>query len=369
MNPTFETIPVDLGDRSYPIHLGSGLLQQVGNFLCDVLGPGRRVLVVSDENVAPLYLEPLTDSLREAGCQVVECTFPAGEGTKSAANLETIWGKAVDARLDRKSVLLALGGGVIGDLTGFAAASFLRGVPFVQVPTSLLAMVDSSVGGKTGINLPQGKNLVGAFHQPALVVMDPDLLKTLPPREFSAGMAEVIKYGIIRDADLFSMLEREQERIVALENEPIMNLVRRSCEIKADVVRVDERESGVRAILNFGHTLGHAIEKVGGYGTRLHGEAISAGMMYAAMLSESRCGFSSQDRERLARLLQAFTLPVSYAEDDWDSLFTAMTADKKAQNAVPYFVLADRVGNAKLPEEVPEEVLHEIFTAWRRREG
>ena len=364
MTTTPEMIQVELGERSYPICIGAGLLSQVGELMKASLGTGQRVLVVTDDKVGALYLEPLTASLEAAGYLVASHTVPHGEASKSSEKLTETWCTAVDARLDRKSIVVALGGGVVGDLAGFVAASFLRGVAFVQVPTSLLAMVDSSVGGKTGINLPQGKNLVGAFHQPAMVIADLELLSTLSPREFCSGMAEVIKYGVIHDAKLFAMLEEKAEAIKALEMEPLTHLVKRSCEIKADIVRQDEREGGVRAFLNFGHTLGHAIENVSGYGKFLHGEAIAMGMVYAAHVSERQQGFPEVDTQRLIVLIQAFDLPVSYDEGSWETLFEVMTADKKAQNAVPRFVLCNKLGNALLPEEVSEELLQSVYVDW-----
>lgn len=356
-----ETVNVHLGDRSYDILIGEGLLAQIGAQCVVALGSGKRVLVVSDEQVAAHYLERATRSLERDGFRVSTCVLPAGEGTKSVEFLAQVWEAAVEARLDRKSVMVALGGGVIGDLTGFAAASYLRGVAFVQVPTSLLAMVDSAVGGKTGMNLPQGKNLVGAFHQPALVLADLEALHTLPPRELNAGMAEVIKYGVIWDREMFAFIEQNVSNIRKLDAESLRYLVKRSCEIKAEVVRRDEREGGVRAILNFGHTLGHAIENVCGYGEWLHGEAIAAGMVYAARLSETLHGFDPAETQRLIELLKAFELPVSWEGLDWSAVFTAMTADKKAENALPRFVLATKIGRVGLPEEVSETQLKSVF--------
>jgi len=359
-----QIVNVDLGDRSYPIVIGSGLLSKVGEQIKDVLGTGLRVLIVTDSNVEPLYLNQLQDSLGKAGYNVASQPVPAGEASKSIEQIASIWSAAVDARLDRKSVIVALGGGVVGDLAGFAAASYLRGVKFVQVPTSLLAMVDSSVGGKTGINLPQGKNLVGAFHQPSMVIADLNLLSTLSEREFSSGMAEVIKYGVIHDADLFAKLEQNVSELRQLDPESLAFVVKRSCEIKADVVRQDEREGGVRAWLNFGHTLGHAIENTCGYGVHLHGEAIAAGMVYAARLSEVQKGFPPDQTQRLIDLFTAFDLPTTFTDGKWSELLEVMTADKKAENAVPRFVLADRIGKALLPEEVPEEILAATFRSW-----
>ncbi len=361
MSHQSETVHVDLADRSYDIRIGEGLLDQIGAHCGEVTGTAKRVLIVSDDNVTDHYLERTTQSLEAAGFRVAACVLPAGEGTKSVEFLAKLWEAAVEARLDRKSVMVALGGGVIGDLTGFAAASYLRGVAFMQVPTSLLAMVDSAVGGKTGMNLPQGKNLVGAFHQPSRVLVDLEVLRTLPPRERNAGMAEVIKYGVIWDAEMFAFIEQNVSDIHKLDAESMRYLVKRSCEIKAEVVRRDEREGGVRAILNFGHTLGHAIENVCGYGEWLHGEAIAAGMVYAARLSETLHGFDPAETRRLIELFLAFELPVSWEGLDWNAVFTAMTADKKAENALPRFVLATEIGKAGLPEEVSEAQLKSVF--------
>lgn len=360
-----ECVPVSLGDRSYDVRIGHGALARREEVLPPGLKNVHRLFVVSDTHVAPLYLKSVREALEGEGRAVSQCVVPAGEGSKCVDRLAEIWKAAVEARLDRHSAFVALGGGVVGDLAGFAAASYLRGVPFVQIPTSLLAMVDSSVGGKTGINLPHGKNLVGAFHQPARVVADLEVLSTLPAREFSAGMAEVIKYGVIADADLFGYLERHVDRIRALDAEYLMPLVKRSCEIKAEMVRRDEREGGVRALLNFGHTLGHAIEKVRGYGDWLHGEAISAGMVYAARLSEKITGFPAKDSERLIALLRAYDLPVTWQDLEWDEVYTAMTADKKARDAVPRFVLAEAIGHADLPLEVSPEALQTVFSQKR----
>lgn len=352
---------MDLGDRAYDIVIGSGVLSEIGSHCAECFGSGRRVLLVSDVNVADYYVSGTEALLLGAGFQVSVRVLPAGESTKSVQYLAELWEAAVEARLDRKSFLIALGGGVIGDLAGFAAASFLRGVPFVQVPTSLLAMVDSAVGGKTGMNLPQGKNLVGAFHQPALVLADLSVLSTLPVREQHAGMAEVIKYGMIWDAGLLDFIEKHLDAIRALDGDTLRHLVQRSCEIKAEVVRQDEREGGLRAVLNFGHTLGHAIENVCGYGEWLHGEAISIGMVYAARVSEAVNGFPSSETERLIRILQAFELPVSWKGIGWDALYTAMTADKKAENAFPRFVLAREPGRVDLPVEVSAELLKRVY--------
>lgn len=363
MQTTSDHVHVELGDRSYEITIGSGILPSLGAVCQEVAPEGARVLVVTDSNVGPLYLETAVASLEKAGFQVGHLTVEAGEPSKSVHPLSRIWQEAVQQRLDRKSFFVALGGGVVGDLCGFAAASYLRGVPFVQVPTSLLAMVDSAVGGKTGINLPQGKNLVGAFHQPLAVLADLEVLESLPPREFHAGLAEVIKYGVIWDPELFRHLEEHAAAIDALDPACLAYLVKRSCEIKAEVVRHDEREGGLRAILNFGHTLGHAIENVLGYGEWLHGEAIAAGMVYAARVSERVNDFPAAETERLINLFRWFSLPVDWNGLEWDPIFDAMTADKKAENAVPRYVLATEMGNVNLPQEVRKEQLESTWQA------
>ncbi|WFB37173.1 3-dehydroquinate synthase [Kiritimatiellota bacterium B12222] len=354
-------VHVDLGERAYDIVIEAGALADIGTRCVDLFGAGKRVLMVSDANVAKFYVSGTEALLLRAGFQVSVIVLPAGESTKCVARLAEIWEEAVEARLDRKSFIVALGGGVIGDLAGFAAASFLRGIPFVQVPTSLLAMVDSAVGGKTGMNLPQGKNLVGAFHQPQMVLSDLSVLATLPARELHAGMAEVIKYGVIWDPEMFSFIESHVAEIKALDSEALHYLVKRSCEIKADVVRQDEREGGLRAILNFGHTLGHAIENVCGYGEWLHGEAIAMGMVYAAKISEVAHGFKADETDRLIALFKAFDLPVSWQGLEWGALYQAMTADKKAENALPKFVLAKEMGKVGLPEEVGMELLKKVY--------
>ena len=357
-------VPVQLGSRSYDICIGSGVLDTLGA-RCGELFPGKRCLIISDSNVAPLYANRVKASLQAAGCSATVATVTAGEPSKSIAMLDEMWSACIQAGLDRKSFIVALGGGVVGDLAGFVAASFLRGIDFVQVPTSLLAMVDSSVGGKTGLNLTHGKNLVGAFHQPRLVLADLDVLKTLPAREFSAGMAEVIKYGVIWSSEMFGIIEKNVEAIRSLDVALLTDLVKRSCEIKAEVVRQDEREGGLRAILNYGHTLGHAIENIQGYGELLHGEAISIGMVYASRLSEVVCDLPSSDTERQAALFSAFDLPVDGSAYCWEDLLGVMSLDKKAENSIPKFVLADRLGKANLPVDVDQETLKKVFSKGR----
>ena len=379
-------ITVDLGDRSYPILIGSGILETLGD-ACKAAGLTGHCLIVSDENVAPLYAERIFQTLEKAGFDPVLEVLPAGEPTKCQAQLMNLYVKAAENRLDRKCFMVALGGGVIGDLTGFTAASWLRGIQFVQVPTSLLAMVDSSVGGKTGINIPAGKNLVGAFHQPELVLVDLDTLQTLPEREFAAGMSEVAKYGVVWDAVLFEELEKNRGAGLAcfqcLESvdagssprlqtqgergeDPVFTnwigeIIARCCEIKAEVVRQDEREGGLRGILNFGHTLGHAIENAAGYGQFLHGEAVAIGMVYAARLSTALKGLSVEESERIEKLLVALKLPVVAPGLAWSDLRSAMAVDKKTVGGLPKFVLTDRIGHVNFGCEVPEELMEEVW--------
>lgn len=350
-------VTVDLGDRSYPIRIGSGILETLGEE-CSAAGLSGRCLIVSDENVAPLYAEKVFQSLETAGFNPVLEVLPAGEPTKCHEQLLHLYARAAENRLDRKCFMVALGGGVIGDLTGFAAASWLRGIRFVQVPTTLLSMVDSSVGGKTGINIPAGKNLVGAFHQPELVLVDLDTLQTLPAREFAAGMSEVAKYGVIWDADLFQTLERSEGEFPT-----IGKIISRCCEIKAEVVRQDEREGGLRGILNFGHTLGHAIENAAGYGEYLHGEAVAIGMVYAARLSAALKGLSPDDTKRIEKLMGALKLPVTASGLEWSDLRAAMAVDKKTVGGLPKFILCDRLGHVDFGCEVPEELMEKIWRA------
>ena len=354
------TIEVKLGERSYPIHVG----QAIGLANLPELKSGTRILMVADSNVDPLHGEKCQKQLEAGGLEVVRVVVPAGEATKSLKWLGFLYEKAAAAGIDRSGAILALGGGVTGDLAGFLAATYLRGVRFVQVPTSLLAMVDSSVGGKTGINLEQGKNLVGSFYQPVVVDADLELLKTLPQREYLSGLAEVVKYGVIWDAPFFTKLEKHRTELV--ERDPVFleKVVARCCEIKAEVVALDERETGPRAILNFGHTLGHAIEKVDGYGRWLHGEAVSIGMHYAVRLSSSVQGFPVVEADRVVALLDGLGLPIRPASGeivDWSALGKAMLSDKKTLKSRPRFVLAKKLGSVVFGCEVDEAVLAETW--------
>ena len=363
-----KLIPVRLGSRSYTIHLGVGLLETLGA-LSRAGVRGRTCLVVSDGHVAPLYGERAAASLRAAGFTVSAAVVPPGEMSKSSAQLLALYDDAVRAGLDRAGCIVALGGGVVGDLAGFLAATYLRGVALVQAPTTLLAMVDSSVGGKTGINLPAGKNLVGAFHQPALVVADLETLQTLPAREGRAGLAEVVKYGAIRDAQLFQTLEacggwlaQPWGTLAADERGRLAEIIARCCEIKADIVAGDEQEqSGLRTLLNFGHTFGHAVEQVAGYGTLLHGEAVAIGMALAARLATRQAGLPSAEADRLVGLLRGLGLPVAAQGLAWADLRAAMNVDKKAQERAPRWVLLRQLGAAVAGCVVPEADLEEVF--------
>jgi len=303
--------------------------------------------------------------LVKAGFEPVLITVPAGESAKSLKSVQSCYDQLALHKLERKSFIVALGGGVVGDLAGFVAATYLRGIPFVQVPTTLLAQVDSSVGGKTGVNLKAGKNLVGAFYQPRLVLCDLDALKPLPEREFRAGLAEIIKYGIIADAKLFARLERDLPKILKRDSKALSEIIARCCEIKAEIVSQDETESGLRAILNFGHTIGHAIENSSGYGKFLHGEAISIGQVAAATLSHKIFGLSERDVERIENLFKRAGLPVQIKLNSTQrkKLFNAMKLDKKVSGGEIKFVLAKRIGRVAWGQKVPSASIEEVLAA------
>lgn len=358
--PMISEINVHAGEHRYPIFIGSGLLSDLAFRISDLL-KSTQGLLITDDQVLELYARDVQKHLEEAGLSVQLFSVPAGEASKSEEHLFRIYDAALDAGLDRGSFMMALGGGVVGDLAGYAAASYLRGIRLIQVPTTLLAMVDSSVGGKTGINLPKGKNLVGAFHHPKAVLADLDSLNTLPEREFSAGMAEVIKYGVIDDADLFALLEQEHRAVMAQDPDVLTRVVSDCCSIKAKVVEQDEREHGLRSILNFGHTVGHAIEQATEYGTFLHGEAISIGMVYAARVSEHVLRFPADQTQRLANLLERYRLPVQTPELAWDKIRDAIARDKKSVNRSPRFVLAERIGSVQHGIEVSDDLLASIW--------
>jgi 3-dehydroquinate synthase len=353
-----RSVHVPLGNRSYDIHIGPKLLNSLGN-RCQQLKLGQRCAVISDSNVAPLYSKSALSSLSQAGFEAIAISLPAGETAKNLKFVQQCYEQLAAHRLERKSFVVALGGGVIGDLAGFVAATYLRGLPFVQVPTTLLAHVDSSVGGKVGVNLKAGKNLVGAFHQPKLVLCDLDALKTLPEREFRSGLAEVIKYGIIYDAALFDQLERELPRILKRNPKTLETVVARCCEIKADVVSQDETESGLRAILNFGHTIGHGLEAISRYGTYLHGEAISIGQAAAAELSAKVTDLPASEVARIRALFERAGLPVRVKLNSTQrkNLFAAMRLDKKVSGGEIKFVLARKLGSVVWGQNVPEELI------------
>jgi len=355
-----QTLTVDLGERSYPIHIGAKLLHQPALILPHLAQ--KRVAIVTNTTVAPLYLQTLADGLALNEVDVVPIVLPDGEQYKTWETLNTIFDALLTHRCERKTTLIALGGGVIGDLTGFAAASYLRGVPFIQIPTTLLAQVDSSVGGKTGINHPLGKNMVGAFYQPQLVLADTDTLKTLPPRELSAGLAEVIKYGLIYDATFFDWLEANVEKLRALDAEAIAYAVRRSCEVKAEVVAKDERESGLRALLNLGHTFGHAIESGMGYGNWLHGEAVAAGTVLAADVSRRMGLMSEAEVERVRKLYRRAGLPDTAPDLGVEAYMQHMGLDKKVEGGRIRFVLLRGIGAAFVTAEVPQADLEAALT-------
>ena len=348
-----RTLEVVLGDRSYPVHVGSGLLNRAGDLLANMID--RRAVVVTNAIVAAHHLAPVRNSLASRGVGVDVVVVPDGETHKSWATLEDIITRLLELHVDRATTLIALGGGVVGDLAGFAAAICLRGLPFVQIPTTLLAQVDSSVGGKTGINHPLGKNMIGAFWQPRAVLIDVGCLQTLPQRELKAGLAEVIKYGAIRDAAFFGWLEQNSARLLGGDSVALEHAIHESCRIKAEIVSADERESGERALLNFGHTFGHAIENAQGYGAWLHGEAIAAGMLIASRLSERVCGLPPNERDRIERLIADCDLPTAPPKIGGERWLELMSHDKKAIDGAIRFVLLERVGHAVLKNGIARE--------------
>jgi len=336
-------VPVALAERSYDIRIKPGVLGEIGQRLSS-LGVKGKVGVVTNSIVGRLYAPGVLRSLRAAGWDASTIVLPDGERAKSMRSVSAILDSLVTARFERGSVLVALGGGVIGDLTGFAASIYMRGIPFVQVPTTLVAQVDSSVGGKTGVNHPLGKNLIGTFFQPCLVLVDPDTLRTLPPREWVAGLAEVIKYGVIADETFFAYLEQHMDRLLKLDAEPVGHVIARSCEIKASVVERDERESDLRRILNYGHTIGHALESLGGYRKLIHGEAVAIGMVQEADLAR-HLGLCAPDVvERQRTLVRRAGLPDALPETTFGRLWAAMQHDKKVVQGRVYCVLPERIG-------------------------
>lgn len=355
-----QTLTVSLADRSYPIHIGNGLLGQA-----DLILPylkRKQVAIVSNTTVAPLYMQAIAQPLRDAGVSVIEIILPDGEAYKNNETLQTIYDHLLQNRCERNTTLIALGGGVIGDLTGYAAATYLRGVPFIQVPTTLLSQVDSSVGGKTGINHPLGKNMIGAFYQPKLVLADIDTLKTLPQRELSAGVAEVIKYGLIRDADFFSWLETNMSALMALDTAVASYAIYRSCQNKAEVVAADEHEQGERALLNLGHTFGHAIENAMGYGVWLHGEAVATGTVMAADLSQRMGWLNEAQIARIKTIMQAAKLPIAAPDLGAEEYLRLMQLDKKVSDGRIRLILQQDIGKAVITADYDADKLKQTLS-------
>lgn len=354
-----HTVHVALGERSYPIHIGDGLLQTADLLLGHVAG--SQAAVISNEVVAPLYLEAVTRSLQ--GLKVDVHILPDGERYKNLASYAAIMDFLIAHKHNRSTTVIALGGGVVGDIAGFAAATYQRGVGLIQIPTTLLAQVDSSVGGKTAVNHPSGKNMIGAFYQPRCVIADTAVLNSLGSREFAAGLAEVIKYGVIADCEFFDWLESSAQRLLARDAEALALAIRRSCEVKAEVVAADEKEAGLRAVLNLGHTFGHAIETLTGYSTLLHGEAVAAGMVMAADLSLRQGLLGAAAAQRVKRVIGAFGLPVVPPELNPEEMIAAMGMDKKVVDDRLRLVLIEAIGRVRVTEDISPAALRETLTA------
>ena len=361
--PGTEMLTVDLGDRSYPIHVGAGILEDhLGKAFtqyCDA----RAALIVTDEHVGPLYEKAATESLKAAGIATASVTVPAGEKSKSFEGLNAVYDALFAMNAERRDAVVALGGGVVGDLAGFAAGTFKRGMRFIQVPTTLLAMVDSSIGGKTGINHVRGKNMIGVFHQPAMVFADTATLKTLPGEQLGCGLAETVKHAVIRDTAFFEELSQQVSDILALDAAVMGKLVVRNCRIKAAVVSADEREAGLRGILNFGHTVGHGIEAAM-YGKFHHGQAVALGMAAAGRLSVERELMTVEQLERMTALLTAFGLPTAIKETvDVDAIYEAMKQDKKVTGGKMRFVLAEGIGNCRFTDDLDEKQIKAVIAS------
>ena len=356
-------LPVSLGDRSYEIEIAAGLIAsgRGAKAIADLFR-GHRVCLVTHPKLAPLYAVPLENGLKAQGIETALVQIPPGEHRKNLATVAKLYDAFLAARLDRKCGIVAVGGGVLGDMAGFAAATFLRGIDFVQVPTTLLAQVDSSVGGKTGVDVPQGKNLVGAFHQPRCVLIDPDTLHTLPPRELRSGLAEVVKYGIIYDSDFFDRLTKAVPRLLRRDPNALADAIARSCEIKAEVVSQDETEQGLRAILNFGHTIGHALEAVTKYRVYTHGEAIAIGMVIESRLGERIAVTPPGTTDIIARTFQSAGLPTVWpAEIDTDAILQAAQTDKKTVAGRLKFLIPQRIGAVVASDAIPETIVREVL--------
>jgi 3-dehydroquinate synthase len=356
-----DNVRVDLGDRSYNIVIGNNILRALGLRVKE-FRPSR-VAIISNKTIFPIYRDAILRSLRECNIDAEIILIPDGEEYKDLLWTYYIHGELLKAKFDRSAMLVALGGGVIGDMTGFVAATYMRGIRFIQVPTTLLAQVDSSVGGKTGVNHPIGKNMIGSFYQPSLVCIDTDTLKTLPERQFNAGMAEIIKYGIIEDPELFHYLKTNRENISSL-GKSIIHIIKRSCEIKADVVSKDERESGLRAILNYGHTIGHAIETVTGYKKYLHCEAIAIGMYAAAELAVKMGMLSGDETLKIKDLIELYDLPAAIPEGlSTGDIISVMEVDKKAKAGKLKFILPEGIGTVRIEDDVDRQMIREVIEA------
>lgn len=353
-----KKINIQFDERSYPIYIGEGLISNYELISQHILG--KKVAIITNETVADIYLKTLMDTV-SSHKELISIILPDGESYKSKDSLDSIYAQLLQNKADREITLIALGGGVIGDITGFAAATYMRGVNFIQIPTTLLSQVDSSVGGKTGINHPLGKNMIGAFYQPKCVISDMNVLKTLPSRELSAGLAEVIKYGLIRDNKFFEWLESHIQYLMEMNPKYLIEAVQRSCENKAAVVEADEFESGIRAILNLGHTFGHAIEVAQGYGNWLHGEAVGAGMVMAAKLSQSMGWLADKDVDRIVALIKKAGLPTEPPKISVKKYMELMMLDKKTKDGQINLVLQKSIGDAVLTNQYDPKKLHQIL--------
>lgn len=365
MSDAAQVYRVELGPRSYDIHIEAGCLPRIGEAMNACFGKPSRCMIVSNVTVAPLYLEAVTHSLKAAGWQVSDCILPDGEQYKTMESFSLIMDALMDARLSRGEPVIALGGGVVGDMTGFAASCYRRGIPFVQVPTTLLAQVDSSVGGKTAINHPHGKNMIGTFYQPKLVWIDPEVLRTLEPRELKAGLAEALKYGLIRDRAFFDWMESNIEPALNFDNKVLARVIHGSCRHKAEVVMADETEQGVRALLNLGHTFGHAIESMTHYSIWLHGEGVAMGTVMAARLSEQLGHAPAGTEAAVRRAFQAAALPVETPDFPADAWLDAMGHDKKNIGSQIRYVLLKGIGDAFVADDVDPQSIRTLIDSLR----
>lgn len=356
-----KKIRVELGERSYDICIGSKILEKIGSKLKS-LSTSPKTAIISNLTVYSLYGKEVLNSIKSSGFDAIPVIIPDGERYKDISIVQKIYGELLRHRLDRKSALIALGGGVIGDITGFVASTYMRGIDYIQIPTTLLAQVDSSVGGKTGVNHKLGKNMIGTFFQPKLVWIDIDILKTLPQKEFFAGLAEVIKYGVIWDAKLFAFLENNRDKILRLDKKSLTHIIKRSCEIKAEVVSKDEREAGLRAILNYGHTIGHAIETATGYKKYLHGEALAIGMFIEAEIAESLKLLKEKTVQRIKSLIESYGLPTKIpVRINRNTLLASMQLDKKAVAGELKFILPERIGKVRIQKGIEGKIIRETL--------